>query len=73
MNLLNRKGDVDPVNQPVTTVGPHGERVILTPFKPEHTEGDDVEGFAGQAQTPVEAPVGRLKVTVSNVGSVVIK
>ena len=73
MNLLKKKGEGDPVTQAVPTVGLHGERVLLTPFQAQHTASDDVEGFAGQDQTPAEAPVGRLKVTVSNVGSVVIK
>lgn len=63
----------DPLTQPVETIGPHGERVVLTPFVPTQTEGDEVEGF-GPGTNTVEAvpPQGRLKI-VTPLGTIVIK
>lgn len=72
MKLLNRKSDTDPVTEGVPTVGPHGERVILTPFQPEHTEGDDVEGFANTSNVATP-PVGRLRINITGLRSIVIK
>jgi hypothetical protein len=73
MKILNRKGDTDPVTEAIATVGPHGERVMLTPFQPVHTASDDVEGF-GVGQNQAAPPEGRLKINIPFIGrSVVIK
>jgi hypothetical protein len=73
MGKLKGADRSDPLTQPVVTVGPHNERVVLTPFHPAHTQGDEVEGFGGaSATTKVEPPQGRLKI-ITPLISIVIK